>query len=323
MTYSIVARDPDSGAFGVAVQTCWFAVGAIVPWAIAGVGAVATQAMVEVSYGPKCLEKLVAGAGAGQALDGVRADDEGADVRQVAVIDAVGGVSAHTGALCIDYAGHHTGSHYSVQANMMASAGVWPAMAEAYEGATGTFPERLLHVLRAAEDAGGDARGRMSAAMLIVDGERHDHPWQGVLVDVRVDHDDRPLDAIERLLGAADAFEPIAGVDDQDAHGQHQCPLPRSDRQFSDQLAAIRPGHQVNRSQERPETVKQDQAELGELRQPQDHACPCGPTSARALEVNPEDEGGQHGAGGRREVGRHQPAVRQDVGTEGPQRQAQ
>lgn len=207
MTYSIVARDPDSGAFGVAVQTCWFAVGAIVPWAIAGVGAVATQAMVEVAYGPKCLEKLVAGADARTALDAVRADDDGADVRQVAVIDASGGVSAHTGAMCIDYAGHHTGSQYSVQANMMASAGVWPAMAEAYETGTGTFPERLLAVLRAAEDAGGDARGRMSAAMLIVDGERRDHSWEGVLVDVRVDHDHRPLDQIDRLLRAADAFD--------------------------------------------------------------------------------------------------------------------
>src|ERR1700722_5874858 len=126
MTYSIVARDPDSGAFGVAVQTCWFAVGAIVPWATAGVGA---------------------GADAGRALDEVRADDDGADVRQVAVVDGAGAVSAHTGALCIDYAGHHTGTQYSVQANMMASAGVWPAMAEAYEGATGPFPERLLRVL--------------------------------------------------------------------------------------------------------------------------------------------------------------------------------
>jgi uncharacterized Ntn-hydrolase superfamily protein len=207
MTYSIVARDPDSGAFGVAVQTCWFAVGAIVPWAIAGVGAVATQAMVEVAYGPRCLDKLVAGVGARQALDDVRADDDSADVRQVAVVDASGGVSTHTGALCIDYAGHHTGPQYSVQANMMASARVWPAMAEAYENATGSFPERLLQVLRAAEDAGGDARGRMSAAVLVVDGERHDHPWEGVLVDVRVDHDDRPLDQIERLLRAADAFD--------------------------------------------------------------------------------------------------------------------
>src|SRR5580700_5038733 len=115
MTYSIVARDPDTGQFGVAVQTCWFAVGAIVPWAIAGVGAVATQAMVDVSYGPKCLEKLVAGSNAGQALDDVRVADDGAAVRQVAVVDNGGGVSAHTGDLCIDYAGHHVGAGYSVQ----------------------------------------------------------------------------------------------------------------------------------------------------------------------------------------------------------------
>jgi uncharacterized Ntn-hydrolase superfamily protein len=207
MTYSVVARDPESGQFGVAVQTCWFAVGAIVPWAIAGVGAVATQAMVEVSYGPKCLEKLVAGADAQRALDEVRAEDEGSAVRQVAVVDGSGGVSAHTGALCIDHAGHHRGDQYSVQANMMASARVWPAMAEAYETTAGTFPERLLAVLRAAENAGGDARGRMSAAMLIVDGATHDHPWEGVLLDVRVDHDDRPLDQIDRLLQAASAFD--------------------------------------------------------------------------------------------------------------------
>jgi len=207
MAYSIVARDPDSGQFGVAVQTCWFAVGAIVPWAIAGVGAVATQAMVEVSYGPRCLEKLGAGADAGRALDEVRADDDGAEIRQVAVVDAAGGVSAHTGALCIDHAGHHVGAQYSVQANMMASAAVWPAMAEAYETGTGSFSHRLLATLRAAEAAGGDARGRMSAAVLIVDGERHDHPWEGILVDVRVDHDDRPLDQIDRLLRAAEAFD--------------------------------------------------------------------------------------------------------------------
>src|SRR6202050_3391774 len=105
MTYSIVARDPDSGAFGVAVQTCWFAVGAIVPWARAGVGAVATQAMVEVSYGPRCLEKLVAGADAHRALEDVRAQAPDSAVRQVAVVDGAGGADAFTGAKCIDYAG--------------------------------------------------------------------------------------------------------------------------------------------------------------------------------------------------------------------------
>jgi uncharacterized Ntn-hydrolase superfamily protein len=207
VTYSIVARDPDSGAFGVAVQTCWFAVGAIVPWARAGVGAVATQAMVEVSYGPRCLERLVGGAGAADALDAVRATDDGADIRQVAVVDATGGVSAHTGAQCIDHAGHHIGVQYSVQANMMASPAVWPAMAETYETTAGPFPARLLATLRAAEAAGGDARGRMSAALVIVDGERRENPWEGVLVDVRVDHDDQPLDTIDRLLRASDAFD--------------------------------------------------------------------------------------------------------------------
>ena len=209
MTYSIVARDPTSGELGVAVQTCWFAVGAIVPWARAGVGAVATQAMVEVSYGPRCLEKLDAGADARRALDEVRADDEGSAVRQVAVVDGAGGASAFTGELCIDHAGHHVGPQYSVQANMMASADVWPAMAEAYETGTGTFPERLLGVLRAAERAGGDARGAMSAAMLIVDAERQEHSWEGKLVDVRVDHHDRPLDELARLVDAADAFDRI------------------------------------------------------------------------------------------------------------------
>jgi uncharacterized Ntn-hydrolase superfamily protein len=207
MTYSIVARDPESGRLGVAVQTCWFAVGALVPWAVAGVGAVATQAMVEVSYGPKCLDRLGAGAGAGRALDEVRAEDDGSAVRQVAVVDAAGSAAAHTGDLCIDHAGHHVGDGYSVQANMMASPDVWPAMAEAYEAATGPFPERLLAALLAAEGAGGDARGTMSAAVLVVDGERHDHRWEGVVVDVRVDHHDRPLDQIGRLLRAADAFD--------------------------------------------------------------------------------------------------------------------
>jgi uncharacterized Ntn-hydrolase superfamily protein len=207
MTYSIVARDPDSGQLGVAVQTCWFAVGALVPWAVAGVGAVATQAMVEVSYGPRCLARLDAGDDAMVALDKVRRADEGSSVRQVAVVDAAGTVATHTGDLCIDYAGHVAGQQYSVQANMMASPEVWPAMAATYESATGPFPQRLLATLRAGEAAGGDARGRMSAAVLVVDGDRHDQPGQGVLVDVRVDHHDAPLDEIDRLLRTADAFD--------------------------------------------------------------------------------------------------------------------
>jgi uncharacterized Ntn-hydrolase superfamily protein len=230
VTYSIVARDGDTGQFGVAVQTCWFAVGSIVPWAIAGVGAVATQAMVEVAYGPRCLDRLLDGVDAVTALDDVRRGDEQSAVRQVAVVDATGTVSAHTGAKCIDYAGHHVGDGYSVQANMMASAAVWPAMAEAYETGTGTFAHRLLAVLRAAEGAGGDARGAMSAAVLIVDGERQPHRWEGVLVDIRVDHDDRPLDQIERLLDAADAFDHCDRAEQQLFGGDPVAALAEVDR---------------------------------------------------------------------------------------------
>jgi uncharacterized Ntn-hydrolase superfamily protein len=206
MTYSIVARDPATGDLGVAVQTCWFSVGALVPWAVAGVGAVATQAMVEVAYGPRCLEKLEAGLDAAAALDEVRGGDEGSSVRQVAVVDASGAAAAFTGAQCIAYAGHHTGDGYSVEANMMASADVWPAMAEAYETSTGSLPDRLFAALVAGEAAGGDARGNMSAAMLVVKGERQAQPWEGRIVDVRVDHHDRPLDELARLLRVADAF---------------------------------------------------------------------------------------------------------------------
>ena len=207
MTYSIVARDPDSGALGVAVQTCWFAVGSLCPWAMAGVGAVATQAVVEVAYGPRCLGRLEAGADAATALETARAADEGSAMRQVGVVDASGTTAAFTGELCIDHAGHHRGPGYAVQANMMASPEVWAAMAEAYEAATGPLPGRLHAALRAGEAAGGDARGAMSAAVLVVEGRRRAHPWEGVMVNVRVDHHRRPLDELARLLEAADAFD--------------------------------------------------------------------------------------------------------------------
>jgi uncharacterized Ntn-hydrolase superfamily protein len=207
VTYSIVARDPDSGALGVGVQTCWFAVGALVPWAVAGVGAVATQAMVDVAYGPKCLDRLLAGDAAATALERVRAEDDGSALRQVGVVDAAGRAGAFTGELCIDHAGDRQGRQFTVQANMMASAAVWPAMAETFEAARGGLPDRILAALRAGEAAGGDARGAMSAALLVVDGERHDHPGQGTLLNVRVDHHQHPLDELERLLGVADAFD--------------------------------------------------------------------------------------------------------------------
>jgi uncharacterized Ntn-hydrolase superfamily protein len=174
MTYSIVARDPATGALGVAVQSGTFGVGAIVPWARAGVGAVATQAFAEPAYGPRCLAALAAGAAAPAALEQATAADQAALVRQVGVVAADGTVAARTGEWCIDHAGHLLGDGYTVQANMMASPQVWPAMAAAFGSAAGPFPRRLLAALTAAEQAGGDARGVMSAALLVVAGEPAD-----------------------------------------------------------------------------------------------------------------------------------------------------
>lgn len=206
MTYSIVARDPETGALGVAVQTAWLAVGSIVPWARPGIGAVATQSFAEPAYGARVLAALAEGLGAQAALDeAVRADDS-PSVRQVGVVGADGSTAVWTGASCIDYAGHVTGDGFTVQANMMASDAVWPAMAEAYLGATGAFPQRLLATLVAAQAAGGDARGVMSAAMLVVDGART-HEWAGRLVDVRVDQSADPLGELAALLAAADAYK--------------------------------------------------------------------------------------------------------------------
>jgi uncharacterized Ntn-hydrolase superfamily protein len=131
-TYSIVARDPDTGELGVAVQSHWFSVGPIVPWAQPGVGAVATQANIEVSYGPRGLELVAGGAAPEAALAQLRADDPAADSRQAAIVDARGAVAAHTGAGCIAFAGHALGDGVSCQANMMVSAAVWPAMLTAF-----------------------------------------------------------------------------------------------------------------------------------------------------------------------------------------------
>src|SRR5437867_3332681 len=166
-TFSIVARDPVTGDLGVAVQSHWFSVGPTVPWAEPGVGAVATQSFVRIDYGPEGLALMKRGVSAPDALKQLVAGDKGRDVRQVAMIDASGRVAAHTGDRCIQAAGHHVGANYSVQANLMVDAGVWPAMAKAFEGSHGDLPERMLAALDAAQQAGGDIRGRQSAAILI------------------------------------------------------------------------------------------------------------------------------------------------------------
>jgi uncharacterized Ntn-hydrolase superfamily protein len=205
MTYSIVARDPASGELGVAVQSAMFDAGAVVPWARAGVGAVATQAISETAYGPRCLDALAGGMTAADGLEAARAQDPAAALRQVGVVAAAGPAAAFTGELCIDHAGHLAVHAFAVQANMMATPEVWPAMAEAYAGAEGPLARRMLAALDAAQAAGGDARGVMSAAMVVVAGEPAG-PGGGRVVDLRVDHSDDPLGELRRLLDVADAY---------------------------------------------------------------------------------------------------------------------
>ncbi|MBT8401817.1 MAG: DUF1028 domain-containing protein [Rhodothermia bacterium] len=206
-TYSIVARDAATGQLGVAVQTHWFAVGRRVPWARAGVGAVATQSFTNPSYGPRGLAMLESGMTAQETLDSLVATDDGRDLRQAAVIGANGDVAAWTGPRCIQHAGHLTGDNFSVQANMMLSDRVWPAMAYAFEESRGPLAERLLLALEAGEAAGGDIRGKQSAALIVVDAERASGPWAGRVVDLRVDDSPTPLDELRRLLRVHRAYE--------------------------------------------------------------------------------------------------------------------
>lgn len=214
-TFSIVARDPETGELGVAVQSHYFSVGPIVPWAEPGVGAVATQSLVEVSYGPKGLEMMSNGKGAKQTLADLLAQDPNRDVRQVAMIDARGEVSAHTGKRCIAFAGDHVGDQYSCQANLMASEKVWPAMARAYEATKGDLAARLLAALEAGQLAGGDIRGQQSAAIVIVKGKRSNKPWADRIMDLRVEDSPRPIAELRRLIRIWRAYR---NVDQGDAY---------------------------------------------------------------------------------------------------------
>ena len=217
-TYSIVARDPDTGDVGVAVQSHWFSVGSIVSWAEPGVGVVATQSIAEPAYGPRLLERLREGQAPRQALDELLAADEQARVRQVAVVDRSGAVAVHTGDGCIAYAGHLEGNGFSAQANMMGGPEVWPAMAAAFSDSTGPLPRRLMATLDAAEAAGGDVRGRQSAALLVVPSEGE--PWQRT-VELRVEDHTDPLGELRRLLDLSDAYAFADEADGLMAEGRH------------------------------------------------------------------------------------------------------
>ena len=205
-TYSIVARDAETGQMGVAVQSHWFSVGPIVPWAESGVGAVATQSLVDPMYGPLGLEMMRAGRSAPEALRALVSTDPDSAIRQVAMIDASGAVAAHTGSRCIFAAGHRTGDQYSVQANLMERSTVWDAMARAYESSGGDLAERLLAALEAAEAEGGDIRGRQSAAIVVVNAERTGKPWVDRLFDLRVEDHPDPVAELRRLVTLQRAY---------------------------------------------------------------------------------------------------------------------
>lgn len=205
-TYSIVARDPATGELGVAVQSHWFSVGPIVAWAEAGVGAVATQSFVDPSYGKNGLDMMRAGKSAPETLKELLAKDEGRDVRQVAMIDARGRVDAWTGKNDIQAAGHILGNNFSVQANLMLNDKVWPAMARAFENAKGDLADRMLAALDAAQAAGGDIRGRQSAAMIVVTGKPTGQAWKDRTFDLRVDDSPEPLRELRRLVRLQRAY---------------------------------------------------------------------------------------------------------------------
>jgi uncharacterized Ntn-hydrolase superfamily protein len=205
-TFSIVARDPITGELGVAVQSHWFSVGPIVAWAEAGVGAVATQSFVDPSYGKLGLDLMRAGKSAPDTLKSLTAGDEGREVRQVAMIDAQGRVDAWTGKNDIQAAGHIVGKNYSVQANLMLSDKVWPAMSSAFENAKGDLADRMLAALEAAQGAGGDIRGKQSAALIVVTGKPTGQAWKDRVFDLRIDDSPEPLIELRRLVKLQRAY---------------------------------------------------------------------------------------------------------------------
>jgi uncharacterized Ntn-hydrolase superfamily protein len=218
VTYSLVAFDPDTGECGVAVQSHWFSVGGLVSWAEPGVGAVATQSVIEMSYGPDGLALMRAGRSAPEALAELVGADGLAASRQVAMVDAHGGVAAHTGNGCMPFAGQVVDHHHSAQANLMRTDAVWGAMSEAYLGGSGPLADRLLAGLDAGEAAGGDVRGRQSAALLVVPAEGE--PWRRT-VDLRVEDHVEPLLELRRLVGLNEAYVMVREGDELAAKGDH------------------------------------------------------------------------------------------------------
>jgi len=207
-TYSIVAIDEETGEMGVAVQSHWFSVGSLVTWGEAGVGVVATQSFVNPAYGPNGLTLLKMGFSAEEALKVLLEKDEGRDVRQVAILDANGNVAVHTGKSCIEAAGHVKGKGFSVQANLMENDKVWPAMANAFADSKGEpLAERMMSAMEAAQDVGGDIRGKQSAAILVVKAKSTGNSWEDRSVDLRIEDHAEPIKEMRRLLKVHRAYE--------------------------------------------------------------------------------------------------------------------
>ena len=207
-TFSIVARDVETGEMAVGVQSHWFSVGTLVIWGKSGVGVVATQSFINPAYGPNGLKLMEEEKSAAEVLEYLISQDQGKDVRQVAMLDASGNVSAFTGDKCIDYANHIIGDNFSVQANMMLNDKVVPAMEKTYlENSDLPLAERVLKVLQAAQKAGGDIRGKQSAALIVVGNKKVLETWKDKLIDLRVDDHQEPLLELERLLNVHHAYE--------------------------------------------------------------------------------------------------------------------
>jgi len=207
-TMSIIARDPQTGELGVAVEShyFYFSVGPVCPWAEAGVGAVATQAIAEPLYGQLGLEMMRYGKDAPAVLKALLAADSASEIRQVAMIDARGNVGAHTGSKITPAAGHLIGTNYSVQANTMSSEKVWPAMARAFERNKGDLVDRLLAALEAGQEAGGDIRGQQTAAIIVVNGTSTGRPWKDRMFDLRVEDSPQPITELKRLVRLERAY---------------------------------------------------------------------------------------------------------------------
>ena len=206
-TYSIVARDTITGEMGVAVQSNWFSVGSLVTWGKAGVGVVATQSFVNPSFGPRGLNLLENGLTPEMVVKSLLELDEGREVRQLAILDVHGNVEAFTGSNCIKEAGHIVGNNFSVQANLMEKNTVWSAMEKAFKNAKGSLAERMLIAMEAAQNEGGDIRGKQSAAILVVKAKSTGNSWEDNVVDLRVEDHKNPLKEMRRLLTIHTAYD--------------------------------------------------------------------------------------------------------------------